>query len=168
MSKLRLAGNALKWLFSKPGAVKGTSESIGKLELALRLAPDLVGAGITAAVTPGDIGDKAIASGTQLIGGTVTGLAAGRAFRNPLLSGTADTIASIAGDFASMPVADALMRGKDSVLGGKGQTPYERLSEEQQRMLAQNIERQVLQAYGLLPGTRDQYLQDPTTGMRVS
>ena len=53
-------------------------------------------------------------------------------------------------------------------MGGKGQTPYERLSEEQQMMLAQQIEKQVLQAYGLLPGTRDQYFQDPTTGMGVS
>ena len=168
MSKARLAGQALKWLFSKPGAVKGTTESIGKLELALRLAPDLVGAGITSAVTPGDIVDKAIAGGTQLVGGTVTGLAAGRAFRNPLVSGTADTIASYAGDFASMPVGDAIMRGKDKLLGGSGQTPYERLSEKQQLMLAQQIEKQVLQAYGLLPGTRNQYLQDPTTGQGVS
>ena len=168
MSKARLAGQALKWLLSKPGAVKGTSESMGKLELAARLVPDLFFSGMTALQTPGDITDKAIAGGTQLIGGTVSGLAAGRAFRNPLASGTADTIASIAGDYAAMPVGDALMRGKDSLMGGKGQTPYERLSEEQQRLLAQQIEKQVLQAYGLLPGTRDQYFRDPTTGLGVA
>ena len=40
----------------------------------------------------------------------------------------------------------------------KGETPYERLSAQQQKQLAAQIEQQVLQAYGLLPGTRDQYL----------
>ena len=70
---------------------------------------------------------------------------------------------SVAGDYASMPVADIAMRGKDKVLGGEGETPYERLGRSQQEQLRQEITQQVLAAYGLLPGTRDQYLRpDPT------
>ena len=67
-----------------------------------------------------------------------------------------------------MPVADQLMRGKDKLMGGEGLTPYERLSVEQQEQMRQQITKQVMQAYGLMPGTRDRYFSDPTTGMGVN
>ena len=154
----RVAGNALKWLFSNYDEATQAPKLMSAIEIAGRLGPDVLFSGISAATTPGDIGDKAIVAGTQLLGGSLGGLAAGKLSRNPAVSGLLDLGGSIAGDMASMPVGDALMRGKDKLAGGKGQTPYERLSEEQQQQLAQQIEQQVLQAYGLMPGTRDQYL----------
>ena len=161
---------ALKWLFSKPGATKGApAVMMGKGELARRLIPDVGFAALSAATTPGDLGDKLIVGGTQLVGSTGLGLAAGRlAGRNQLASELLDQGFSIAGDFASMPVADMAMRGKDKLLGGEGMTAWERLSAEQQKLLAQQIEQNVLQAYGLLPGTRNQYFQDPSTGQGVA
>ena len=152
---LRPAGKALKWLFSNYDPKSGGMKTMGALELAGRLGPDVLFAGISAASTPGDIGDKALVAGTQLIGGSGGGLLAGKLSKNPALSGLLDMGGSIAGDFASMPVADTLMRGKDKIAGGKGQTPFEKLSEEQQQQLAAAIEERVLQTYGLLPGTRD-------------
>ena len=48
-------------------------------------------------------------------------------------------------------------------MGGKGETPFERLSREDREIFRQQITEQVLAAYGLLPGTRNQYLApDPT------
>ena len=154
----RFAGNALKWLFSNYDEVTKGQKAMSALEIAGRLGPDVLFSGMSAATTPGDIGDKAIVAGTQLLGGSMGGLLAGKMSRNPAVSGLLDLGGSVAGDMASMPVADALMRGKDKIAGGKGQTPYERLSEEQQQQLAAQIEQQVLQTYGLIPGTRDQYL----------
>ncbi len=155
---LRPAGKALQWLFSTYDDVAQTQKAMTALDIAARLGPDVLMSGISAATTPGDIGDKAIVAGTQLLGGAGGGLVAGKLSKNPAISGLLDFGGSIAGDFAAMPVADALMRGKDKVSGGKGETPYERLSAQQQKQLAAQIEQQVLQAYGLLPGTRDQYL----------
>jgi hypothetical protein len=154
----RFAGNALKWLFSNYDEVSKSQKAMSALEIAGRLGPDVLFSGMSMAATPGDFGDKAIVGATQLLGGSLGGLAAGKLSRNPAVSGLLDLGGSVAGDMASMPVADALMRGKDKISGGKGQTPYERLSDEQQQQLAQQIEQQVLQAYGLVPGTRDQYL----------
>ena len=155
---IRPAGKALQWLFSNYDDVSKTQKAMSGLDIGMRLFPDLLGTAINMGVTPGDLGDKLIAGGTQLTMGAGGGLLAGKLSRNPVISGALDFGGSIAGDFASMPVADAMMRGKDKIAGGKGQTPYERLSEEQQKLLAQQIEKQVLQAYGLLPGTNEQYL----------
>ena len=162
--------NALKWLFSQPGAVKGAPPQLMNAgEIALRVVPD-VGFGIlTAANTPGDIFDKAVAGGTQMIGGTGGGLLVGKlGGRNPAISGLLDMAGSVGGDFAAMPISDTIQRGKDKVMGGKGQTAYERLNEEQQKLLAQQIEQQVLNAYGFMPGTHDRYMSDPSTGMGVN
>ena len=79
----------------------------------------------------------------------------------------ADFAGSIGGDYAGMYVGDQVMRGKDMLAGGQGLTPYERLGAADQQAFAQNLERQILAQYGLLPGTREQYA-DPTTGYGVS
>ena len=164
VSKARMATSALKWLFSNPG-VKGQAPKLMNAgQIAMRLGPDAVFSTIAAAQTPGDLGDKLIVGGTDFLGSALTGLAAGRATG----SGAVDTIASIGGAYGAMPVADTIMRGKDSLMGGSGQTPYERLSTQQQEQLKEQITQNVLATYGLLPGTRDRYLQDPSTGMGVS
>ena len=140
----RLAGNALKWLLQTQGPTGPRMMNAG--ELALRLVPDVGFAALSAAQTPGDLTDKLTVAGTQILGGTGAGLAAGRLVKNPVASSIVDTMASVAGDYASMPIADALMRGKDKLAGGKGQTPFERLNEQQQMQLAAAIEQNVLSA----------------------
>jgi len=42
-------------------------------------------------------------------------------------------------------------------MGGRGLTPYERLSEQDREQFAQAIQRQMLAQYGAIPGTREQY-----------
>ena len=165
MSKARMATNALKWLFSKPGATKDAPrQMMNALDIAARLGPDAVFSTMAAASTPGDLSDKLIVGATDFVGSGLTGLAAGRATN----SGLVDQIASIGGAYGSMPVADQFMRGKDKLTGGSGQTPYERLSEDQQELLRQQITQQVMSTYGLVPSTRDRYFSDPTTGMGVN
>ncbi len=165
MSKARMAGNALKWLFSKPGLNQGDPrQAMNALDIAGRLGPDAVFATMAAAQTPGDLGDKILVGTTDFVGGGLTGLAAGRATNSAVV----DQIASVAGAYGAMPVANTVMRGKDRLMGGEGLTPYERMSVEQQEQMRQQITRQVMQVYGLVPGTRDQYFSDPTTGMGVN
>ena len=161
---LRPAGKALKWLFSKPGATKGASDQmLGAGELAMRLAPDIGFAALTAAQTPGDIFDKTVAGGAQLIGGTGLGLAAGRlGGRNQAVSGLLDMAGSVGGDYAAMPVADAIQRGKDKLMGGSGLTPWERMGEQQQQELVNAAQTQVLAELGLLPAETQGYLVDST------
>ena len=136
-----------------------------KTDLAVRLGMDLIPATIAGAATPGDIVDKLTVAGSDFLLSGTLGLGAGRLGGKNQLAGTMlDMAGSYGGAYASMPVADALMRGKDKIAGGKGQTPYERLSDEQQEILRQEITKQVLNTYGLLPGTRDRYVSDPYTG----
>ena len=170
MINARLATKALKWLFSQPNVMPGGAPQLMKAgEIALRVAPDVGFGLLTATNTPGDIFDKVVAGGAQIIGGTGGGLLLGKLGRgNQAVSGLLDMAGSVGGDFAAMPIADMVQRGKDKLMGGQGQTAYERLSTDQQKLLAQQIEQQVLQAYGLIPGTHDRYLSDPTTGMGVS
>ena len=175
---LRMAGNALKntgkFLISNLGADKG--------EIALRVVPDL-GFGMLAAVqTPGDLGDKLIAGGTQAAGGILGGVGAAGAVRKlgggQAIQNLADMGGSVAGDFAGMAVGDNLSRGKDLLMGGTGQTAWERMGAAEQQAFAQDLENQILAQYGLIPGTREQFAQanpnlmvryaDDTTGMGVS
>ena len=159
ISKGRMAMDALKFLF------KGQSKG----ELALRLAPDIMFGGLEAAMTPGDLGDKIIAGTGSAVGATTGGLLLGKLGRGNLLATQAlDLAGSLSGDFAGRAGADAVLKGKDLVMGGKGQTPYERLSEQQQVDLRKAIKTQVLADLGLLPGSAQQYLTDPTTGMGVA
>ena len=169
MNKLRLAGDALKWLFSKPGVSKGApSQLLNAGELAMRLVPDVGFAALTAAQTPGDVFDKAVAGGAQLIGGTGVGLAAGRlGGRNQAVSGLLDMGGSVLGDYAAMPVSDTIQRAKDKLVGGEGQTAWERMGAEQQTAYANELKQQILAQYGLVPGTREQYAMSPDPTMSV-
>ena len=65
---------------------------------------------------------------------------------------------SIGGDVVGMGIGDGMMRGKDNLMGGTGQTPYERMSSEQQEQFAEQIRRQTLAGAGLVPGVRDQFM----------
>ena len=153
---LRPAGQALKFLF------KGQ----GPGEIALRVMPDLFYGGAEFAMTPGDFGDKAIAGLSSATGGISGGLLLGKlGGKNQMLSTALDMAGSIGGDMAGRYVGDAAMRGKDLVMGGKGQTPYEKLGEEQQRLMMDDAKIQVLAELGLLPGGYQTALVDPTLAM---
>lgn len=147
----------------------------GPGEIAFRVVPDL-GFGILAGVqTPGDITDKLIAGGTQAAGGilggvgTVGGLRQIKALRNQeALLNLADMAGSVGGDFAGMAVGDNLMRAKDLAMGGSGQTAWERMGSQEQAVFAEQLKQQILAQYGIVPGTREQYAIDPSTGMGVA
>ena len=158
--------------FAGPGILKAAKFLKGNAtagDLAFRLGIDLIPTTAAFIQTPGDLGDKSIAAGSELVIGSLSGLGAARlGGSNRALSNAFDTAGSIAGNYAAFPVADTVMRGKDRLLGGKGQTPYERLSEDQQKLLQEEITQQVLYAYGLLPGRGPSYVSDPTTGQGVA
>ena len=106
---LRLAGTALK----NTGKFLINNMGQGPGEIALRIVPD-VGFGVLAATqTPGDLGDKLIAGGSQAAGGILGGvgtvglLRKVRGLENQQgLLNLADMAGSVAGDFAGMAVGD--------------------------------------------------------------
>jgi hypothetical protein len=75
---------------------------------------------------------------------------------------------SYAGDFGGMMIGDNAQRIKDKMMGGEGLTPWERMGAEQQAQFAQELEQQIMAQYGIIPGTREQYAVDPTTGYGVA
>ena len=154
----RLAGDAL----AKAGTVvpksvgEATKMIVGKDlynnkgDLLFRLAPDAVFGVMGGAMTPGDLGDKVIAGGTQFLGGGLTGIAAGRGAR-ALNMGTraadmADMIGSVGGDFLGMAVGDQILRAK-----GGGMTPMEQQMMEQDALYRAQLEQEFLQKYGYNP-----------------
>ena len=169
-SKVRMAGPALSKLGN--GTRNLLFGNMGKGEIAQRLAFDAVFGGMAAVQTPGDIGDKLIAGGATFAGGGLTGLAAGGlARRTPglrKLEGAADMVGSFGGDYLGMMAGDQLQRGKDRIMGGEGLTPWERMSAEQQAQFAQQLEQQIMAQYGIIPGSREQYAVDPSTGYGVA
>jgi hypothetical protein len=121
-----------------------------KKDLIYRLAPDAFFGVVGGAMTPGDLGDKVIAGGTQFLGGGLTGIAAGRGAR-ALNMGTraadmADMIGSVGGDFLGMAVGDQILRAK-----GGGMTPMEQQMMEQDALYRAQLEQEFLQKYGYNP-----------------
>ena len=165
---LRFAGQAL----GRVGNFIGSNAGQNAGEVALRLVPDIGFGALAAVQTPGDIGDKAIAGLSQAAGGILGGIGTAGALKKigagQSIQNLGDMAGSVAGDFAGMAVGDNLMRGKDSLMGGAGQTPWERMSAEQQAQYAKQLEQQILFQYGLVPGTREQFGVDPTTGLGVA
>ena len=161
---LRKAGDALK------SAISGGADLDPKfMDYVMTFGPDVFFGGLAATQTPGDAGDKLIAGASQAIGGGLGGVGlsavTGNTGKYRFLT---DMAGSSGGDMAGVAIGDNLMRGKDALAGGKGLTPYEKMSTDQQEMLAQQLRQQILTEYGIVPGTREQYAQDPTTGMGVN
>ena len=152
-------------LLSVTDEATGAARLMKPMEMAFRLGPDAGFAVLNAVQTPGDLGDKIAAGGTQFLMETGLGLSAGKLTKNRDLSGLLDMGGSIIGGYSSYPVSEAILRTKDSLTGGPGMSPYEKMSAEQQNMLAQEIQQQVLNAYGLTSAGR--YI-DPSTGMGVA
>ena len=151
----RMAGDAL----FKSGIGKAVFGDMTKQQIGMRIAPDLMFGGIAGVMTPGDLGDKLIAGGTQAVGGGLGGIAVGRAAGRfgETASFLGDMAGSFGGDMAGMAVGDTIMRGKDRLMGGSGQTPYERLNAEQQAALADQIRRQAVGGASLVPGFQEQF-----------
>jgi hypothetical protein len=151
----------------KQGLGNAVFGDMTKGQIAARLAPDAFFGGVAALQTPGDLGDKLIAGGTSALGGGIGGLALSRgAARLGLGEGAqiaADFGGSFIGDMGGMVVGDGLQRGKDKLMGGAGQTAYERMSAEQQAQFVDQIRRQTLAGVGLVPGIQDRYFD--STGM---
>ena len=161
----RMAGQVLANPAFKSGIGKALFGTMNKGQIINRLAPDAFFGGIAALQTPGDIGDKLIAGTTSAVGGGLGGLALGRAGQRfgDTAGFMADMAGSIGGDMVGMSVGDGLQRGKDSLMGGTGQTAYERMSAEQQAQFAEQIRRQTLAGAGLMPGVQERYFDN--TGM---
>ena len=134
---------------------------MSKGEIAGRLAPDAIFGVMAGAMTPGDLGDKIIAGGGQAIGGGLGGLGLSKLGSKVGIGGMGsmglDMAGSFGGDYAGMFAADQLMKGKDKLSGGKGQTPWEKMGEQQQQEQADQLRQQILWQYGLVPGTREQF-----------
>ena len=118
-------------------------------DLAFRLAPDAAFGLMGAAMTPGDLGDKAIAGTTQFLGGGLTGLAMGRGARamgaSQRVADMVDMGGSIAGDMIGMQVGDGLMRIK-----GGGMTPWEKQAAEQDELYRAQVMQELQQQFGLV------------------
>ena len=106
--------------------------------------------------TPGGLDEKLIAAGTDFALSAGSGLVAGGAARrmgaDQLTEGTADMIASFAGGYAAYPAGNALIRAKDSLTGGPGLTAFEKMAEEDQKRMVEQIRQQTLQGAGYIPG----------------
>ena len=145
--------------------------TMSNLDKALRFGPDVVFGGLAAAQTPGDIVDKSIAFAGTAGGGLLGGLGSAGLVRHygknskmapealQSAMGMADMFGSMGGDMAGYPLSEAVARLKDSAVGGKGETGWERMSRQQQEAMRKEMEASVLQQYGIVPGTRnDDYL----------
>ena len=147
--KSRMAGSAwqkfLQWAkntaqFGATGELKGLKNKELAKALAMRLVPDAVGGTIVGATTPGDLGDKILAGTTDALGGAIGGIGLSGMARRPGNLGVAiDMAGSLAGAYGSMPVSEQLLRMKDSMGGGKGQSPYEKLNEENRIAIEQAL-----------------------------
>ena len=141
---LRMAGDALK----NTGKFFLNNLGSNKVEVMGRIAPDIFFGGMAGLQTPGDLGDKLIAGGTQMVGGLAGGVGAAGLAKKFGAGGTtqflADMGGSVAGDYAGMYTGDALMRAK-----GGGMTPWERLQAEGNEQMKEELTQQILQQYGL-------------------
>jgi hypothetical protein len=157
----RAAGAAL-------GLGRSLFKGMGPTEIVARLAPDALFGVIEGAMTPGDLTDKIIAGSGAAIGGATGGLALGKLGGNTPAGFLLDMGGSIGGDMLGRMASDQVLRGKDAITGGKGQTPFEKMGEQQQLEMIQAGRTQALAELGLLPSSYQQYLTDPYTGMGVS
>ena len=150
------------------GVGKSLFKGMGPTEIVGRLAPDAIFGVLEGTMTPGDLGDKIIAGSGAAIGGGLGGLALGKLGGNTPAGFLLDMGGSIGGDMAGRMASDQILRGKDAISGGKGMTPYEKMSEKQMQEMVQSGRMQALAELGLLPSSTQQALVDPYTGMGVS
>jgi len=143
LSATRFAGSKLldagKFIWDKSGS--------NTIERIARLGPDAVFGTMAAVQTPGDLGDKLIAGGTQA--GLSLGLGLGASkipgIRGTALEGMADLGGSMVGDYAGMALGDSLQR-----LKGGGLTAWEREAQKNDEIYRRQMEEEFLRKYGIL------------------
>ena len=172
MAKTRMAGKLMGMLgdFVRP-TLANEKGKITPMSVAGRIGPDAFFGALAAAHTPGDAFDKGAAFLGSTVGGSMGGVVLGgigsRFGMAPNM--ITELAGGYGGDMVGQMLSDTVSRGKDLAMGGKGQTAWERMGEQQQAQYAAELEKQILAKYGLLvPGSREQYLSDPTTGMGVA
>ncbi len=151
----RKAGQALSGL-GRTGFVQNASALMPKsaAEWGMRVAPDAIFGTLAGAMTPGDLGDKLIAGGAATAGGALGGLAlrgavggiAPKVMNNAVADITSEMVGGIGGDIMAQGVADNILRMK-----GGGTTPYEKMANDQQKQLEQQILQQYLSGKGGYP-----------------
>lgn len=157
--------------FKQVGNYLSPGENLTAIDKVMRYGPDLAFGGLAALQTEGDAFDKGTAflttAGGGLLGGlgtagTVRHFGKGRIKPQNLTNymQAADLAGSMLGDYVAYPLGESIMRGKDKLMGGLGETGFERLNRQQQLEYAQAMKQQILSQYGLLPGGRgDDYLR---------
>ncbi len=156
---IRMAGQALKYL----------TKGISPQEMAFRIGTDALGGGMAIMYTPGDIGDKLIAGAASTIGGTAGVLALGKLGVPGMLGNALDLVGSVGGDMGASLLGEQVMKGKSALQGEGFKTPWEKMSEQQQQIMSEQIKQDVLRQYGLIvPGAPIAQYSDPTTGMGVN
>jgi hypothetical protein len=136
----KFAGKALADYMGPGGVTAGN--------IAANFAPDAVFGVMQGAMTPGDLGDKLIAGGSTAIGGALGGVGAVSALGKFGQQGGGRMLAEfgggMVGDMVGQSAGDVVLRAK-----GGGMTPWERLQQEGDQKYRQQLEREVLAAYGI-------------------
>lgn len=133
--------NAIKYGATGNENAKGMELAAG---LGIRLVPDAIGGVMVGANTPGDLGDKIIAGGTDALLGSIGGVGLSGGLRgitgkSQLASIATDMIGSYGGFTAAMPISDGILRAKDKLQGGEGLSPYEKLDDQRKKDIEMNL-----------------------------
>lgn len=145
----RFAGDKLMKIgrsVSPEGFAKNLGVPLSNQDKAMMVAPDLLFGGMAAAMTPGDLGDKAIAG----LGSAAGGIAGGIGLRGVLgpksglgILGT-EMVGGMVGDQVGMGVADNIIRAKNG-----GMTPMEQQYAAQDEAYKQQLYDQFMAENGL-------------------
>ncbi len=136
----KFAGKALADYMGPGGVTAGN--------IAANFAPDAVFGVMQGAMTPGDLGDKLIAGGSTAIGGALGGVGAVSALGKFGQQGGGRMLGEfgggILGDMVGQSAGDVVLRAK-----GGGTTPFEKLQQGSDQEYRNQIEREILAAYGI-------------------
>ena len=128
-----------------------------KGELTARLLPDVIYTGINQAYMPetADLGDRFLAAGTDLGLSALSGIQASRLAKkfgaSEGIQGAIDMGTSMVGGMGAYPATEAVLRAKDSMLGGEGLSPYEKQALLQEQLMREQMRAQLQREMGMSP-----------------
>ena len=129
-----------------------------KGELTARLLPDAIYTGINQAYMPetADAGDRVLGALTDFGLSALPGIQGGRLAHkfgatSQGIQGAIDMGASMVGGMAAYPASEAVLRAKDSMLGGAGLSPYEKQALLQEQMMREQMRAQLQREMGMSP-----------------
>jgi hypothetical protein len=152
----RMAGSGLvTGLKGKLGANFAKAFPGGKADIMGSVAPDIAFGVLTGAMTPGDLGDKVLAGTTDaVVGAGLTGGLRGVTGSTGWRGSAIEMGGGALTGFASQPVVDSVLR-----LKGGGQSPYDKLQDDQYAAVRREVEQDVLRQ--LMSGSRSPVIGDP-------